>query len=74
MGKLTEFKSRVKERMDLLQSYMESNHQLSNMSEVVELLDECRSYWHFLSEEDKDYIHGIDYFLEEMPGQRWTVD
>ena len=74
MGKLSEFKIRVKERMDLRQQYMESNHQLSNMSEVVELLDECRSYWHFLSEEDRDYIHGIDYFLEEMPGQRWTVD
>ena len=74
MGKLTEFKQRVKERMDLLQSYMEGNQHLHNMDGVVTLLDECRSYWHFLSEEDKDYIHGIDYFLEEMPGQRWTVD
>jgi len=74
LAKLSEFKERVKERMDLLQRYMEGNQHLQNMDMVLSLLAECRSYWHFLSEEDRDYIHGIDYFFEEMPGQRWNVD
>lgn len=56
---------KIKERMDKLQEMMESNHHLHNPEEVVCLIRKITPFWGVMDDEDKDYIHGAQYALEE---------
>jgi len=58
-------RDKLNERMDKLQSLMESNHHLQNPEEVIELLDTITFAWTILSEEDRDYIQGCQHAIEE---------
>ena len=57
--------TRINDRMDRLQHWMESNYHLEHKDEVLELISSITIYWEHLSEEDQDYIHGSRYALEE---------
>jgi hypothetical protein len=72
MGKLSDYKQDIEQDMDLLQTMMESNTHISNPHKVIEHLSSIRYKWVFLSEEDRDYIHGCDTAIEE--GIRWNDD
>lgn len=56
---------KIKERMDQLQFWMESNYHLENPEEVRELIFSVTKFWSSLQEEDMDYIHGAKYAIEE---------
>jgi len=56
---------KIKKRMDQLQEWMESNYHLEHPDEVEELVDSVSKFWSAIQDEDKDYIHGIRYALEE---------
>jgi len=56
---------KIKKRMDQLQEWMESNYHLEHPDEVEELVDSVSKFWSAMQDEDKDYIHGIRYALEE---------
>tara|TARA_B100001287_G_scaffold178232_1_gene150290 strand:- start:361 stop:561 length:201 start_codon:yes stop_codon:yes gene_type:complete len=57
--------AKIKERMDKLQKWMESNHHIDNPDEVYELTKSVSKFWSVLSEEDKDYIQMAQHAIED---------
>ena len=58
--------------MDELQQKMESNAHLTDLPAVVTLLARVSIYRAHMNDEDKDYLEGIEWFLEEYPeGRTW---
>ena len=55
---------KLNQRMDALQQMMESNLHLSDPETVLELLDKVKFAWSALSEEDREYIEGVEYAIE----------
>lgn len=55
---------KIKERMDKLQEWMESNYHLENPQEVEILIDSVTKFWNVMQEEDTDYIQGARYAIE----------
>ena len=64
-------REKIKQRMDQLQDWMESNYHLEHPEEVEEHIQTVSKFWSALSEEDKDYIHGAEYALEGK--HRWDI-
>lgn len=62
---------KIKERMDQLQEWMEGNHHLQNPDDVLDLIDSVSKFWIALQDEDRDYIHGARYAIEEK--MEWKV-
>ena len=56
---------KIKQRMDQLQEWMESDYHLENPDEVTELIMSVTKFWSVLQEEDMDFIHGAKYAIEE---------
>jgi hypothetical protein len=52
-------------RMDEIQRIMEANEHLAEPEKVHDVLDKVNFAWEVLSEEDRDYIHGVQFALEE---------
>ena len=60
--------------MDELQAMMESDAHLENMNNVVTKMAQVNVYRSYMNDEDKDYLEGIEWFLEEYPeGRTWNV-
>lgn len=62
---------KIKERMDRIQEYMESNYHLDNPQEVEVLIDSVSKFWSVMVDEDKDYIHGARFAIEEK--REWKL-
>jgi len=62
---------KIKQRMDQLQEWMESNHHLEHPDEVVELINSVSKFWSVMQEEDTDYIHGAKHAIEN--NMKWEV-
>ena len=58
--------------MDEIQRIMEANEHLAEPEKVTDLLDKVTFAWEVLSEEDRDYIHGVQVALEEKI--EWKLD
>jgi len=56
---------KINERMDILQSWMENNYHLKRPEVVKEHIESISKFWSVLSEEDRDYIQGCQYAIEE---------
>lgn len=52
--------------MDDLQSMMEDNLHLRKPEIIEQALENLTFKWHFISEEDRDYIQGVQHALEEQ--------
>jgi hypothetical protein len=59
-------------RMDEIQRIMEANEHLTDPKKVYDLLDKVTFAWEVLSEEDRDYIQGVQTALEEK--MEWKLD
>ena len=57
--------------MDILQGWMEKNYHLKRPEVVEEHIQTITKFWSIMSEEDKDYIHGCRYAIEE--NTEWKV-
>jgi len=57
--------------MDILQGWMESNYHLKRPEVVEEHIRSVTKFWSVLSEEDRDYIEGARYAIEEK--MEWKV-
>jgi len=57
--------------MDILQGWMEENYHLKRPEVVEEHIQTITKFWSIMSEEDKDYIHGCRYAIEE--NTEWKV-
>ena len=62
---------KIKERMDQLQSWMESNYHLEHPQEVEDLIRSVSKFWGVMQEEDTDYIHVCRYAIENKSS--WSV-
>ena len=65
-------RQKIEERMDRLQEAMESNLHLSDPEVVEEMIASVSKFWEVLSEEDRDYIQGAQYAIEEQAS--WDLD
>ena len=66
MSKVNRYRAQITEQLDQLQSMMEDNLHLRNPKMITEALERLTFKWHFISEEDRDYIQGVQYALEEQ--------
>jgi len=60
---------KIEERMDMLQSQMETNVHLENEDTVISTVNSLTKFWSVLSEEDKDYILAAQTAIED--GMKW---
>jgi len=58
-------KEKIKERMDVLQKMMENNIHIDDAQRVTRQIETVSKFWSVLSEEDRDYIQGCQYAIEE---------
>ena len=65
-------KEKIKERMDVLQKMMENNIHLEDIGRVKRQIETVSKFWSILSEEDRDYIQGCQYAIEE--NIEWKLD
>lgn len=56
---------KIKERMDQLQKWMESNHHIDNPDQVYELTMHVSKFWSALTEEDRDYVQAAQHAIED---------
>ncbi len=56
---------KIKERMDQLQKWMESNHHIDNPDQVYELTMNVSKFWSALTEEDRDYVQAAQHAIED---------
>jgi hypothetical protein len=66
MSKVNRYKAQITQQMDDLQSMMEDNLLLRKPEIIEQALENLTFKWHFISEEDRDYIQGVQYALEEQ--------
>ena len=64
-------KEKIKERMDVLQKMMENNIHLDDAQRVTRQIETVSKFWSILSEEDRDYIQGCQYAIEEK--MQWNL-
>ena len=64
-------RDKINQRMDILQGWMEENYHLRRPEVVEEHIQSVSKFWSVLSDEDKDYIHGCRYAIEEQ--MEWKV-
>ena len=62
---------KIKDRMDLLQDMMEDNVHIDSPDVVEEHIRTVSKFWSVLSDEDRDYIHGARYAIEEK--MEWKI-
>jgi hypothetical protein len=58
--------------MDTLQHMMESNSHLTAAHTVINHIAILSNRWHFLSEEDRDYVQAAQLAIEEQ--LEWNVN
>ena len=68
---MTDLRTKITIRMDHLQELMESNSHLDRREYVFDVINSVSKFWSVLSEEDRDYIHGARYALEEK--HEWNL-
>lgn len=66
-----QLRDKINKRMDDLQMMMESNVHLTYPEKVEEHIQTVSKFWPALSDEDRDYIQGARYAIEE--GMEWSV-
>jgi hypothetical protein len=69
---MSKIQEKITPLMDELQSLMESNAHLEDLHNVVTKMAQVNVYRSYMNDEDKDYLEGIEWFLEEYPeGRTW---
>jgi hypothetical protein len=62
---------KIKQRMDILQGWMEENYHLKRPAVVEEHIKTITKFWSAMQDEDKDYVHGCRYAIENKSD--WSV-
>ena len=63
-------KEKIQTRLDQIEMLMYSNYHLKNPDEVYNQTLNVSKFWSILSEEDRDFIQGVQDSIEE--GWVWT--
>jgi len=64
-------REKIKQRMDILQMWMEDNYHLKRPEVVEEHIQTVSKFWSALDDEDRDYIEGARYTIEEQ--MAWDI-
>ena len=62
---MSDLRVKINKRLDELEDMMNNNEHLSDPELVSEKADSIGKFWSALSEEDKDYIDGVRWAIEE---------
>lgn len=62
---------KIKQRMDILQGWMEENYHLKRPKVVEEHIKTVTKFWGVMQDEDKDYIEGCRFAIENKSD--WKV-
>jgi|TARA_R100000951_G_scaffold77199_1_gene65225 hypothetical protein len=62
---------KIKDRMDILQIMMEDNVHIDRPNIVESHIQTITKFWSAMQDEDKDYVHGARYAIEEKI--EWNV-
>lgn len=62
---------KIKQRMDILQGWMEENYHLKRPEVVLEHIETISKFWSVLQEEDSDYIQGCRFAIDSQ--MEWNV-
>jgi len=68
---MSELQDKIKQRMDILQMWMEENYHMRRPDVVEEHIQTITKFWSVMTDEDKDYIHGAQYAIEQKT--MWNV-
>jgi hypothetical protein len=63
--------SKINQRMDILQDWMEQDYHLAKPDVVYEHTLSVSKFWSVLSEEDKDYIQGVQFAIDTESTISW---
>ena len=64
-------KDKINDRMDILQDWMEQDYHLKRPDVVYQHTLSVSKFWSVLSEEDKDYIQGVQSAIDTKSTISW---
>ena len=65
---------RINQRMDILQDWMEQDYHLERPEVVYEHTLSVSKFWSVLSEEDRDYIQGVQFAIDTKSTVSWKKE
>lgn len=69
---MSELRKKIELRLDEIEDLMNSNSHLTNPEELDEKVSNVSKFWSVLSEEDRDFIQGVRWAVEEKV--KWKDD
>jgi hypothetical protein len=66
--------SKINQRMDILQDWMEQDYHLDRPEVVYEHTLSVSKFWSVLSEEDRDYIQGVQFAIDTKSTVSWKKE
>jgi len=57
---------RIQERLDKLENLMKANKHIGHAEAAMDFTTEITKFWSILSEEDRDFLQGVQYAIEEQ--------
>ena len=69
---MSELRKKIELRLDEIEDLMNSNSHLANPEELDEKVSNVSKFWSVLSEEDRDFIQGVRWAIEEKV--KWKDD
>ena len=67
-----DLKERIQYRLDQIEMLMYQDYHLKNPDEVYNQTLQVSKFWSILSEEDRDFVQGVQTSIEE--GWSWQTD
>ena len=68
---MQDLKKKINDRMDILQDWMEQDYHLKRPDVVYEHTLTVSKFWPVFSEEDKDYIQGVQFAIDTKSNISW---
>lgn len=69
---MSELRNKISSRLDEIEDLMNSNSHLVNPDDLNEKVSNVSKFWSALSEEDRDFIQGVRWAIEEKV--KWKDD
>ena len=71
---MQDLRKKINDRMDILQRWMEQDYHLKRPEVVYEHTLSVSKFWSVLSEEDRDYIQGVQFAIDTKSNISWKKE
>jgi len=71
---MQDLRKKINDRMDILQAWMEQDYHLKRPEVVYEHTLSVSKFWSVLSEEDRDYIQGVQFAIDTKSNISWKKE